>query len=501
MATICLYAKLPRPGCTKSRLARDIGDEAAAALSEAMLRDLACELRNAADSADALWLWHPPGDDPAAFPPELAEFARAAQKGEDLGERMLHTMRTLLPESGKVIIIGSDCITLDRPTLRAAIAALDNHDLVLQPADDGGYTLIGMSRLCSEVFADIVWGSAEVWDQTMARVADAGISCHTLPVTFDVDTVADLATLGEFLRTHDRPRTAAQLRALQPAKRIISLGEVLWDLFPDRSCFGGAPANMACHAARQGATVTMISAVGSDPRGDEALQILDGFGIDLTLVQRSAEFATGSVGVSLDDAGKPSFEIHENAAWDQLGWDAEFASRITEADAVYFGTLGQRSEPARNCIRQALEVAESAGLPRVLDVNLRAPYFDADMIRESIALASILKLSDDELETVCAACGVRTLSELREAQGLDWVVMTRGADGALLVTAAETVNQPGITTVVRDTVGAGDSFTAAFILGLLHGDAPATILRQACEIASAVCAQDGAVPSVTLPST
>lgn len=277
------------------------------------------------------------------------------------------------------------------------------------------------------------------------------------------------------------------------AHRIISLGEVLWDLLPEGPCFGGAPANIACHAALLGGKVSMISAVGADEFGHQALQILGGFGVDVSMVKESAEFATGTVGVTLDTVGKPSYIIHADSAWDQLAWDAEFATQIRSADAVYFGTLGQRSEPARRTIRQALAVAESAALPRVLDVNLRAPFFDDAMIRESIAHATILKLSDEELPAVCAACGVRNLPELRQAGDLEMVVMTRGAEGAVLQTGDGTVGQPGIPTVVRDTIGAGDAFTASFILGLLAGDEYGAILRRSCETASAVCAHDGAV--------
>ena len=279
------------------------------------------------------------------------------------------------------------------------------------------------------------------------------------------------------------------------ACRIVSFGEVLWDLFPEGACFGGAPANMACHAALLGAEVSMISAVGSDSYGQEALRILDSFGIDSSLMQQSAEFATGTVGVSLDDAGRPSYVIHANSAWDELAWIAEFATRVRQVDAVYFGTLGQRSPRARKTIRQALKVAESAGLPRVLDVNLRAPFFDDAMIQESIALATVLKLSDEERGPVSAACGVRNLEELREVGNLELVVMTRGADGAVLQAASGTFEQPGIPTVVRDTVGAGDAFTAAFILGLVGGDEYADILQRSCETASAVCAHNGAVIS------
>ncbi|MGB3117733.1 MAG: carbohydrate kinase [Verrucomicrobiales bacterium] len=283
--------------------------------------------------------------------------------------------------------------------------------------------------------------------------------------------------------------------------KIISLGEVLWDLFPEGPRFGGAPANFACHAALMGGDVTMVSSVGEDARGREALKILAACGIDTALMQSAKNALTGTVGIELDSKGKPTFMIHENSAWDGLQWTPELATRIASANAVYFGTLGQRGETSRATIRQALTLAKSHGVLRVLDVNLRRPFYNASLIRESIALAGVLKLSDDELGEVTAACDIvmaaksaDTLVTLRERCGLDLIVMTRGSEGAVLVSAEGVVDQPGIPTIVVDTVGAGDSFTAAFVLGLLRGESPQDNLRKSCETASAVCSQPGAVP-------
>jgi fructokinase len=285
--------------------------------------------------------------------------------------------------------------------------------------------------------------------------------------------------------------------------KIMSLGEVLWDLFPDGEQFGGAPANVACHAAILDGDVSMISAVGDDLHGRSAISILEDYGIDAGLMQVISDAATGTVGVALDADGKPTFTIHEGSAWDQLAWNEKLGSRIAEVDAVYFGTLGQRSEVSRSTIRQALRVASN--VPRILDINLRPPFFDATLIRESVELASILKLSDEELATVCNACGVESsgssevqpgqLLMLLRKQSLDLVIMTRGADGAMLATPDGIVEQPGIPTTVADTVGAGDSFTAAFLLGLLRGESHEDNLRNACAVAAGVCAHAGAVPN------
>ncbi|MEM7560251.1 MAG: carbohydrate kinase, partial [Planctomycetota bacterium] len=281
--------------------------------------------------------------------------------------------------------------------------------------------------------------------------------------------------------------------------RIISIGEVLWDLFPDGERFGGAPANFACHAAMQGAEVTMISAVGTDERGNDAIEILADYDIDVRLMQRISDAPTGTVGVKLEDKGKPKFEIHEGSAWDQLEWSDEIASRVSSAGAICFGTLGQRSEVARQTIRRTIKAAADAGITRMVDINLRAPFFSPETIRESIQLASILKLSDEELAEVCSACGVseerNALEKLRAliAYGdLEMIVMTCGADGAVLVTSESAVEQPGIATDIIDTVGAGDAFTAAFLIGELEGAAHESNLQKACEVAAVACSHAGA---------
>ncbi|MEM9281649.1 MAG: carbohydrate kinase [Verrucomicrobiota bacterium] len=289
--------------------------------------------------------------------------------------------------------------------------------------------------------------------------------------------------------------------------RIISLGEVLWDLFPSGARFGGAPANFACHAAALEGEVTMISAVGADDQGREALTILESFGIKTNLVQTKKNLPTGSVSIEIDHNGKPSYTIHEDIAWDYLEWDHEIESEINRADAIYFGTLGQRHSISRATIRQAVEFASNHGIPRILDVNLRSPFFDDSLIMESIEAASVLKLSDDEFEAVISACRITTtknhedsLRSLLDKCGLDLVVMTRGADGALLVTGDEIIDQPGIPTSVYDTVGAGDAFTASLVHGILREDPYPIILREACSLASEVCSRPGAVPTAVKPT-
>ena len=283
--------------------------------------------------------------------------------------------------------------------------------------------------------------------------------------------------------------------------RIVAMGDGLWDLFPDGPRFGGATANYACHASILGGEVFMVSGVGKDERGRELLEVYQKHGVNTQLIQRLDEYPTGTVTVELTERGLPTFTIGENAAWDHWEWNDEIEGTVRQADTLYFGTLGQRGQSARAGIRQALKIAIASQIPRILDINLRAPFYDDILIRESIALCSVLKLSDEELEPVAKACEVNSsirdtavLVELRSKFQLNLVVMTRGAEGAVLISEKGVVEQPGVPTKVVDTVGAGDSFTASMTLDLLGAKDYFEILGKACKVAAKVCSHAGAVP-------
>lgn len=289
--------------------------------------------------------------------------------------------------------------------------------------------------------------------------------------------------------------------------RIVSLGEVLWDVYADQQRFGGAPANFACHAARCDSDVSMVSAVGDDDLGVRALSTLRDKGVDADLVQVVAKVATGAVGVEVDDLGKPTYKISNDAAWDCVDWNDGIGRAIRSADFVYFGTLGQRSATSRQTIRRAVQVAKSENIPRVLDINLRADFYDDVLIRESVEQATILKLSDEELPAIARAFGFDApsvaapservqslLRQILETVVLDLVVMTRGADGAIAVSGESIASHPGVSVDVQDTVGAGDAFTARLVAEIWRGTPLETMLHQACEYAAEICCISGAVP-------
>jgi len=281
---------------------------------------------------------------------------------------------------------------------------------------------------------------------------------------------------------------------------VIGLGEILWDVFPDGPRFGGAPANFACHAAALGAEAHMVGAVGCDELGRRALAELKQRGVQTGAVACDRKRPTGTVTVTLDPQGHASYTFAADTAWDALAWTQQLAELAAEAAAVCFGTLGQRSECSRRTIQRFVAATPPETL-RLLDVNLRPPFYDDAVIHESLRLANVLKLNDDELPVVGRLCGldgppIELMRALAGRFELQAVAFTRGAKGAVLLRGEQLSEHPGVETQVVDTVGAGDAFAAALAIGLLENRDLDVINRQACRIAAFVCSQSGATPKL-----
>ena len=281
---------------------------------------------------------------------------------------------------------------------------------------------------------------------------------------------------------------------------IVGLGEILWDVFPDGPRFGGAPANFACHVAALGGTAEMVSAVGRDDLGEQALAELHQRSVGTHGVHRDEQRPTGIVTVSLDGDGHASYEFAADTAWDALPWSEDLAQLAERTSAVSFGTLGQRSECSRETIRRFVAATPSTAF-RIFDVNLRPPFVSDAVILESLALANVLKLNDEELPVLAALCActgsdVEIMQKLADRFALRAVALTRGAGGAVLLRDGRVSEQPGIETHVVDTVGAGDAYTAVLALGLLQRRRLDAINRGACQVAAFVCSQSGATPQL-----
>ena len=279
---------------------------------------------------------------------------------------------------------------------------------------------------------------------------------------------------------------------------IIALGEILWDVFPDGPRFGGAPANFGCSAselAQANARVTMVSAVGDDGPGRDAFDALAARGVSTAAVQIN-DFPTGRVDVTLNSAGAASYRFAEDCAWDHLARSSDLQGLAGRCDAVCFGTLGQRGPQSRTTIQSFLQSTPDSAL-RILDVNIREPFVSDELILTSLSLANVLKLNDEELPVLARLCDlsgsdVDILRQMASRFALRCVALTRGPDGAVIVSQNGLSDLPGTRVDVVDTVGAGDAFTASMTLGLLDGYPPETINRNAMATAAYVCAQPGA---------
>ena len=281
-----------------------------------------------------------------------------------------------------------------------------------------------------------------------------------------------------------------------PNSEILCVGEVLWDALPAGLFLGGAPFNVACHLRAAGLPTTMVSRVGSDLLGEEALRRLARYGVGTDLVQVDASLPTGFVRVTIDDPGNPEYEIVEPAAWDAIAPGDGLLRRAAEARALVFGSLAQRTAQTRGTIERLLETEAL----KVFDVNLRPPYEDREVVRRSLRRADVVKMNDGEMRRLAAwfdlpARPREMAPALAEMFDCGTVCITRGADGAALWHDGRWSEHGGFEVEVRDTVGAGDAFLAVLLAGLLAGTEDQALLRHANLIGAYVVTQFGAVPA------
>jgi fructokinase len=288
----------------------------------------------------------------------------------------------------------------------------------------------------------------------------------------------------------------------QDRPRIVAIGEILWDMFPSGPRFGGAPANFAGHAASLNAAVSIVSGVGDDELGKSALRLLQNASIDTRFVAVDSRHPTGKVDVKLDASGHASYHFNQHEAWDHIHWTEAIHALASDADAVCFGTLSQRSPNSRDCLRAFVRATGPDAL-RVLDLNLRAPYYEDAVITDSLEMANVVKLNDEELRLVAATyqldgSEIDQAREIAKRFALRLVAITRGTRGSLLVNERDHYEEPAQKVEVKDTVGAGDTFTAAMTVGLLRGIPLGEINRAASRMAEYVCTQTGATPPIPI---
>ena len=282
--------------------------------------------------------------------------------------------------------------------------------------------------------------------------------------------------------------------------RVAGIGELLWDVLGDSEELGGAPVNFAFHANSLGARGYAVSTVGDDQRGRAALSHLVKRNMATDYITVLPGVATGYVLAEVDKDGVASYRFPDDVAWDRLTLGPAAMTLAEKIDAVCFGSLGQRSKVARRAITSFFEASQPRSL-KVFDMNLRQHFYTEKILHSSLAAANVVKLNEDELAVLqkidhLKGDEVSLLQQLTTIYKLQLVVLTRGDRGSLLVAPEEISDHPGYPADIVDTIGAGDSFTAAVTLGLLRGNGLQEINIQANRVAAYVCSQRGGMPEL-----
>ena len=280
---------------------------------------------------------------------------------------------------------------------------------------------------------------------------------------------------------------------------IVGLGEALWDCLPEGRKIGGAPANFAYHASQFGYEAHAVSAVGNDALGDETIEALKANGLKLCMPR--VDFPTGQVMVSLDEDGVASYDIKEGSAWDNIPFTPEMEQLAGRCSAVCFGSLAQRNEVSRNAIYRFLN-ATPKGCMRIFDINLRQNFYSKEVIQESLRRCNVMKINDEELVIIGRMFGYPGLDIENKCwlilgkYNLDMLVLTCGVNGSYVFSkgAMSFLETPKVE--VADTVGAGDSFTGAFVASILSGKTIPEAHRIGVNVSAYVCTQNGAMPAI-----
>ena len=282
-------------------------------------------------------------------------------------------------------------------------------------------------------------------------------------------------------------------------KFVIGIGEALWDMLPEGKKLGGAPANFAYHACQFGLEGMAVSAIGQDSLGEEIVEALEAHHLPYHLDR--VEYPTGTVQVTLDPQGVPQYEIKTDVAWDNIPYTKELAALAADCKAVCFGSLAQRNAVSRESIGLFLQAVPKDCL-KVFDINLRQDFYNREVLEESFRRCDILKINDEELVVISRMFELPGLSleekcrSLIKTYNLQMLILTCGVNGSYVFYEGgmSFLDTPKVT--VADTVGAGDSFTGAFVGSLLNGKTVPEAHETAVKVSAYVCTQSGAMPEV-----
>lgn len=274
---------------------------------------------------------------------------------------------------------------------------------------------------------------------------------------------------------------------------------MLWDIFPKENIAGGAPMNVALHLHHLGAAVSFFSRVGNDKEGKDLLAFIENFGLPTTFIQIDPHLPTGMVLVNDVDKENISYNIVKPAAWDEIAWSELMQEQVNQSDAFIFGSLAARNETSRNSLFKFLQTKTL----KVLDINLRAPYYSFELLGKLLSHTDVLKINEEELNILAEFHQFQgewedILYQLTERYDLHMICVTLGKNGAVLYYEEELFQHPGYQVSVQDTVGSGDAFLSAFIFSYLNGKIPEQILDDACALGALVATLKGGTPKYDL---
>ncbi|MBL7768156.1 MAG: carbohydrate kinase [Flavipsychrobacter sp.] len=285
----------------------------------------------------------------------------------------------------------------------------------------------------------------------------------------------------------------------QPQHNIVCFGEILWDVLPEQELPGGAPMNVTYHLNKLGKKATLISSIGDDDRGTALIKVFNEKGIDTSYVQTDPEHRTSLVLATPNEAGDMKYNIVEDVAWDYINRLPIHDDLISNARYFVYGSLATRNKYSRETLFSLLETSTR----KVFDINLRAPFINRDLLEYQLNRTQVLKMNEDELDLVAGWYSSLSAIEdkinlLQQKFGIETVIVTRGARGALVNYQQQFYAHDGFRVTVADTIGSGDSFLAAFLTSFLNGNPLPDVLNFACTVGAFVATKEGGCPDYEL---
>jgi len=291
-----------------------------------------------------------------------------------------------------------------------------------------------------------------------------------------------------------------QLEYMNESKfNVVTFGEVLWDILPSGTVPGGAPMNVAFHLRQLGQNSTIITRIGNDEMGLSLKKYFSDLGVDTHYFQVDNQYETGKVFAKLMPGNEVNYNIVSPSAWDFISSDEQLIDLVKQSGYFVYGSLASRSAMSKKTLFQLLENASV----KILDLNLRKPHYDKQILEELIQTATILKLNESELELITGwfsnYSGIEErVKVIADRFGIEHIVVTLGGDGAYMWMNNQSWWHKGYKVKVEDTIGSGDAFLAGLIHQIIKKEAPNDMLDFACKIGAFVATQKGACPQINL---